>query len=104
VAKFQLSLAGFDLTIQCVSVLISLPRKRPMAKQKQFIFWPLHWICLVVVVGFFLVILVVARKQVVSRRVTIVADSNGILRLHGISLANTNVRDAIFKTMGVLEG
>ena len=72
-----------------------------MAEQKQLIFRPFHWIGLVVVAGVFLA-LFVGRKPIAPRRVTMVADSSGILRLHGMSLANTNVRDAIFKTMGAI--
>jgi hypothetical protein len=35
-----------------------------------------------------------------SRTTTFVMDGGGTLHFHGVSLANTNVRDLVFKVMG----
>jgi hypothetical protein len=55
-----------------------------------------------VVLAFVFVALLTWPKSYTSNRISVKFGSNGTPRLYGVSLANTNVRDAAFKAVGAL--
>jgi hypothetical protein len=67
--------------------------------QRPFALWLFIVASIILVLAGLVVFLKTTRKPTTAPPITLTFDGAGVPRWHGVPLANTNVRDAVFETM-----